>query len=95
MSTAQSLNPESPKRSIEMGSAVPYPRKSRERLLLLWKIFWENPMLCRVRGVMNKLEPYFATTWGEFRKKSEERFWKDFLKKTSCRRLDRNDLVSS
>jgi hypothetical protein len=33
--------------------------------------------------LMNKLEGYFAGRWGELWKKSEEKFWKDFEKKTS------------
>jgi hypothetical protein len=32
---------------------------------------------------MKKLEGYFDARWGELSKKSEEKFWKDFEKKTS------------
>jgi hypothetical protein len=31
---------------------------------------------------MGKLEGYFSSRWGELWKKSEEKFWKDFEKKT-------------
>jgi hypothetical protein len=33
--------------------------------------------------LLNKLEGYFSSRWGELWKKSEEKFWKDFDKKTS------------
>jgi hypothetical protein len=35
---------------------------------------------------MNKLEGYFTSRWGEFWKKSEEKFWKDFDNKTKTKR---------
>jgi hypothetical protein len=33
--------------------------------------------------LMNKLEGYFTSRWGELWKKSEEEFWKDFDKKSA------------
>jgi len=51
MLTAHSLNPESLKRSIEMGAYAYLPRKNWERLFLFWKIFWNPPMVRRFGGV--------------------------------------------
>ena len=84
MLTAHSLNPESLKRSIEMGARAYLPKeKMGEIVPFLEDILEEADGLSGWGGFMNKLESYFAATWGEFWKKSEEKFWKDFEKKTS------------
>jgi len=83
MLTAHSLNPESLKRSIEMGLALTSPRKNLKKLFLSWKTFWNRPMFVCLGRTMNKLEGYFASRWGELWRKSEEKFWKDFEKKAS------------
>jgi hypothetical protein len=36
--------------------------------------------------LMNKLEGYFTSRWGDLWKKSEEKFWKDFDNKTKTKR---------
>ncbi len=84
MLTAHSLNPESLKRSIEMGARSYLPKeKLGEIVPFLEDILEEADGLTGWGGLMTKLEAYFVNRWGEFWKKSEEKFWKDFEKKTS------------
>jgi len=84
MLTAHSLNPESLKRSIEMGARAYLPKeKLGEIVPFLEDILEEADGLTGWGGLMNKLEGYFTSRWGEFWKKSEETFWKDFEKKIS------------
>jgi len=84
MLTAHSLNPESLRRSIEMGARSYLPKeKLGEIVPFLEDILEEADGLTGWAGLMNKLEGYFVNRWGEFWKKSEEGFWIDFEKKTS------------
>jgi len=84
MLTAHSLNPESLKRSIEMGARAYLPKEKLEEIVpFLEDILEEADGLTGWGGLMNKLEGYFTSRWGEFWKKAEESFWKDFEKKTS------------
>ena len=84
MLTAHSLNPESLKRSIEMGARAYLPKEKLEEIVpFLEDILEEADGLTGWGGLMNKLEGYFTSRWGEFWKKSEETFWKDFEKKIS------------
>jgi CheY-like chemotaxis protein len=84
MLTAHSLNPESLKRSIDMGARAYLPKEKLEEIVpFLEDILEEADGLTGWGGLMNKLEGYFTSRWGEFWKKSEEAFWKDFEKKTS------------
>jgi DNA-binding response OmpR family regulator len=84
MLTAHSLNPESLKRSIEMGACAYLPKeKLGEIVPFLEDILESSDGLSAWGRFMNKLEGYFTTRWGELWKKSEEKFWKDFDTKTS------------
>ena len=84
MLTAHSLNPESLKRSIEMGACAYLPKeKLGEIVPFLEDVLESADGLSAWGRLMNKLEGYFAGRWGELWKKSEEKFWKDFEKKTS------------
>ena len=84
MLTAHSLNPESLKRSIEMGALAYLPKeKLGEIVPFLEDILESTDGLSAWGRLMNKLEGYFSSRWGELWKKSEEKFWKDFDKKTS------------
>jgi len=84
MLTAHSLNPESLKRSIDMGARAYLPKEKLEEIVpFLEDILEEADGLTGWGGLMNKLEGYFNSRWGEFWKKSEETFWKDFEKKIS------------
>jgi DNA-binding response OmpR family regulator len=83
MLTAHSLNPESLKRSIEMGAYAYLPKeKLGEIVPFLEDILESTDGLSAWGRLLNKLEGYFSSRWGELWKKSEEKFWKDFEKKT-------------
>lgn len=83
MLTAHSLNPESLKRSIEMGAWSYLPKEKLGEIVPFLEDILESADGSTVWGrLMNKLEGYFASRWGELWKKSEEKFWKDFDKKT-------------
>ncbi len=83
MLTAHALNPESLKRSIEMGARAYLPKeKLGEIVPFLEDILESADGLSGWGRLMNKLEGYFAGRWGELWKKSEEKFWKDFEGKT-------------
>jgi DNA-binding NtrC family response regulator len=84
MLTAHSLNPESLKRSIEMGACAYLPKEKLGEIVPFLEDILESADGSTVWGrLMTKLEGYFASRWGELWKKSEEKFWKDFDKKTS------------
>ena len=84
MLTAHSLNPESLKRSIEMGACAYLPKEKLGEIVPFLEDILESTDGTTVwRHLMNKLEGYFASCWGELWRKSEEKFWKDFEKKAS------------
>jgi CheY-like chemotaxis protein len=84
MLTAHSLNPESLKRSIEMGAASYLPKEKLGEIVPFLEDIIESAGGVSAWGrLMIKLEGYFTGRWGELWKKSEEKFWKDFDKKTA------------
>ncbi len=86
MLTAHSLTPESLKRSIEMGAIAYLPKeKLGEIVPFLEDILEASDGLSSWGRLMNKLEGFFSSRWGEYWKKPEEKFWKDFDKKTKVK----------
>ena len=84
MLTAHSLYPESLKRSIDMGACAYLPKEKLEEIVPFLEDILESADGVSALGrIMSKLEGYFTSRWGELWKKSEEKFWKDFEKKTS------------
>ena len=87
MLTAHSLNPESLKRSIEMGACAYLPKDKLEEVIPFLEDILESADGSTVWGrLMNKLEGYFAGRWGELWKKSDEKFWKDFEKSAKTKK---------
>jgi DNA-binding response OmpR family regulator len=87
MLTAHSLNPESLKRSIEMGACAYLPKEKMEEIVPFLEDIIESADGSTVWGrLMNKLEGYFTMRWGDLWKKSEEKFWKDFEKSTKSKK---------
>jgi len=86
MLTAHSLNPESLKRSIEIGACAYLPKEKLGEIVPFLEDILESADGSTVWGrLMNKFEGYFTSRWGELWKKSEEKFWKDFDKKTKAK----------
>jgi len=84
MLTAHSLNPESLKRSIEMGARAYLPKeKLGEIVPFLEDILRESDTVSGWGRMLKKLEGYFNSLWGEYWQKAEANFWKDFERKTS------------
>jgi DNA-binding NtrC family response regulator len=84
MLTAHSLDPASLKRSIEMGAYAYLPKEKLGEIVPFLEDIIESSDGSTVWGrVMNKLEGYFSSRWGELWKKSEEKFWKEFDEKTA------------
>ena len=86
MLTAHSLNPESLKRSIEMGAIAYLPKEKLGEIVPFLEDILEASDGSSAWGrLMNKLEGFFTSRWGEYWKKPEEKFWKDFEKKTKIK----------
>ena len=86
MLTAHSLNPESLKRSIEMGACAYLPKEKLGEIVPFLEDILESADGSTVWGrLMNALEGYFAGRWGELWKKSEEKFWEDFDEKKKAK----------
>jgi hypothetical protein len=86
MLTAHSLNPVSLKRSIEMGASAYLPKDKLGEVVPFLEDILESADGSTVWGnLMNKLEGYFTSSWGDLWKKSEEKFWKDFDNKTKTK----------
>jgi hypothetical protein len=87
MLTAHSLNPESLKRSIEMGASAYLPKGKLGEVVPFLEDILESADGLSVWGrFMTKLEGYFAGRWGALWKKSEEKFWKDFEKSAKAKK---------
>jgi CheY-like chemotaxis protein len=86
MLTAHSLTPESLKRSIEMGAIAYLPKEKLGEIVPFLEDILEASDGSSAWGrLMTKLEGYFSSRWGEYWKKPEEKFWKDFDKKTKAK----------
>ena len=86
MLTAHSLDPKSLKRSIEMGACAYLPKEKLGEIVPFLEDILEASDGSSAWGrLMNKLEGYFSSRWGEYWKKPEEKFWKDFDKKTKIK----------
>jgi len=73
MLTAHSLNPESLKRSIELGACAYLPKEKLGEIVPFLEDIVESADGSTVWGrLMNKLEGYFTSRWGDLWKKSEE-----------------------
>ena len=87
MLTAHSLNPVSLKRSIEMGASAYLPKEKMEEIVPFLEDILESADGSTVWGkLMNKLDGYFASRWGDLWKKSEDKFWKDFDNKAKTKK---------
>lgn len=84
MLTAHALNPEALKQSFVMGARAYLPKEKLGELVpFLEDIFLETDNLTGWAKLMKKLEGYLNSRWGEYWKKRDEKFWKEFDKKTA------------
>ena len=83
MLTAHVLNPESLRRSIEKGARAYLPKdKLGEIVPFMEDILAEPDPLSGWVYLMKRLEGFFNDRWGENWQMKEEKYWKDFYKKT-------------
>jgi len=84
MLTAHALNPEALKHSIQMGARAYLPKeKLGEIVPFLEDIFLETDNLSGWGRLMKKLEGLLNSRWGENWQKQDEKFWKEFDKKSA------------
>jgi len=84
MLTAHAFNPEALKHSIQNGARAYLPKeKLGEVVPFLEDIFSETDSLTGWARLMKKLEGYLRSHWGEYWKNRDEKFWKEFDRKTS------------
>jgi CheY-like chemotaxis protein len=82
MLTAHALNPEALKHSIQRGARAYLPKeKLGEIVPFLEDIFLETDTLSGWAKLMNKLEGYLNSRWGEYWQRKDEKFWKEFDEK--------------
>jgi len=83
--TAHALSPEALKKSIELGARAYLPKDKLGEVVPFIEDVLKYDYLPGWNRLMKTLEGYFNAKWGELWKKSEEKFWKDFEKKTSTK----------
>jgi CheY-like chemotaxis protein len=84
--TAHALSPEALKHSFEMKARAYLPKDKLGEVIPFIEDVLKYEYLPGWNRLMKKLERYFDASWGELWKKSEEKFWKDFEKKTTSKR---------
>jgi CheY-like chemotaxis protein len=88
MLTAHSLNPESLKRSIEKKARAYLPKEKLGEIVPFLECILEEEYLPGWSRLMKKLEGYYNLRWGESWKKPEGKFWKEFDKKISSKKIN-------
>ena len=78
MLTAHALTPEALKRSIEMGARAYLPKEKLGEIVPFLEDVLTHEFLPGWKRLIVKLEGFFNARWGQYWKKSEEKFWKEF-----------------
>ena len=81
MLTAHSLNPESFKRSIEMGARAYIPKEKIGEIVPFLEEILQYENLPGWGHLYENLKEYFDKRWGEYWQQSDEKFWKGFKDK--------------
>jgi len=72
------------KRSIERKARAYLPKDKLGEIVPFLECVLEDEYLPAWGRLMKKLEGYFNSRWGSSWKKSEEKFWREFDKKTAA-----------
>ena len=83
MLTAHALIPEALKKSMEMGARAYLPKEKLGEIVPFLEDVLNHEYLPGWKRLLIKLEGFFNTRWGEYWKKSEEEFWREFDKKST------------
>ena len=83
MLTAHALSPEALKRSFEMGARAYLPKEKLGEVLPFLEDVLRYEYLPGWRRLLEKLEGFFNERWGQYWRKPEEKFWKEFDEKAT------------
>jgi DNA-binding response OmpR family regulator len=83
MLTAHALTPEALKQSMEMGARAYLPKEKLGELVPFLEDVLTYEYLPGWKRLLKKMESFFSARWGEYWKKSEEKFWKEFDEKSA------------
>ena len=83
MLTAHALTPEALKRSIEMGARAYLPKDKLGQIVPFLEDVMKYEYGPGWRRLLKQMEGFFNARWGPYWQKSEEKFWKEFDKKTA------------
>jgi DNA-binding NarL/FixJ family response regulator len=83
MLTAHALTPESLRRSYEMGARAYLPKEKLGEIVPFLEDVLKYDYLTGWKRLVAKLEGFFNERWGQYWKKPEEQFWKEFDEKTA------------
>jgi CheY-like chemotaxis protein len=83
MLTAHALTPDAMKRSFEMGARAYLPKEKLGEIVPFLEDVLKYENLPGWKRLLEKLEGFFNERWGQYWKKSEEKFWKEFDQKTT------------
>jgi CheY-like chemotaxis protein len=83
MLTAHASTPEALKRSFEMGARAYLPKEKLGEIVPFLEDVLRYEYLPGWKRLLEKLEGFFNERWGQYWKKSEEKFWKEFDEKTT------------
>jgi CheY-like chemotaxis protein len=83
MLTAHALTPDALKRSIEMLARVYLPKEKMGEIVPFLEYVLKYDYLSGWKRILEKFKEFFNGRWGVDWQKSEEKFWKEFDKKTA------------
>jgi CheY-like chemotaxis protein len=83
MLTAHALTPEALKHSFEMGARAYLPKEKLGEIIPFLEDALKYEFLPGWKRLLEKLEGFFSERWGQYWKKPEEKFWKEFDQKTA------------
>jgi CheY-like chemotaxis protein len=83
MLTAHALTPEALKRSFEMGARAYLPKEKLGEIVPFLEDVFRYDYLPGWKRLIEKLEGLFNERWGQYWKKPDEKFWKEFDQKTT------------
>lgn len=85
MLTAHALTPEALRRSFEKKAYAYLPKEKLGEIVPFLEDVLRYDYLSGWKRLMNRLEEFFKSRWGEYWQKAEARFWEDFEKLTSSK----------
>jgi len=82
MLTAHALTPEALKRSIELGARAYLPKEKLGEIVPFLEDVLTYEYLPGWKRLLSKMERFFNARWGDYWKRPEEKFWREFDEKS-------------